>query len=111
MSCSRHPLWLIVRILFCVLGKAYDRSPCGTGTSAKLACLYADGKLKAGEVWRQGEHYQESIFEEGVVCTLRGVVCAARGELHPLIKGSAYVNADAQLILDGRDPFQWGIRV
>jgi len=34
-------------------GKAYDRSPCGTGTSAKLACMYADGKLKEGQVWRQ----------------------------------------------------------
>jgi 4-hydroxyproline epimerase len=33
-------------------GKAYDRSPCGTGTSAKLACLYADGKLHEGQVWK-----------------------------------------------------------
>ena len=32
-------------------GKAYDRSPCGTGTSAKLACLYADGILSEGQVW------------------------------------------------------------
>ena len=43
-------------------GKAYDRSPCGTGTSAKLACLYADGKLKPGQVWRQ-ESIVGSIFE------------------------------------------------
>jgi 4-hydroxyproline epimerase len=83
-------------------GKAYDRSPCGTGTSAKLACLYADGKLAEGEVWRQ-ESIIGSIFE--------GSFVLREGELHPRIKGSAYVNADAHLILDGRDPFQWGIRV
>jgi 4-hydroxyproline epimerase len=83
-------------------GKAYDRSPCGTGTSAKLACLYADGKLKQGEVWRQ-ESVIGSVFEGSFV--LRD------GQLYPRIKGSAYVNADAWLILDERDPFQWGIRV
>ena len=82
-------------------GKAYDRSPCGTGTSAKLACLYADGKLKEGEIWRQ-ESIIGSVFEGSF--TLRD------GQLLPRIKGSAYVNADAQLILDERDPFQWGIR-
>jgi 4-hydroxyproline epimerase len=82
-------------------GKAYDRSPCGTGTSAKLACLYADGKLKAGEIWRQ-ESIIGSVFE--------GSFTLLNGELHPHIKGSAYVNAEAQLILDEGDPFQWGIR-
>ncbi len=82
-------------------GKAYDRSPCGTGTSAKLACLYADGKLKEGEIWRQ-ESIIGSVFEGSF--TLRD------GELIPHIKGSAHVNAEACLILDERDPFQWGIR-
>jgi 4-hydroxyproline epimerase len=82
-------------------GKAYDRSPCGTGTSAKLACLHADGKLKEGEIWRQ-ESIIGSIFEGSF--TLRD------GQLLPHIKGSAFVNGDAQLILDERDPFQWGIR-
>ena len=47
-------------------GKAYDRSPCGTGTSAKLACLYADGKLQPGQVWRQ-ESIIGSVFEGSVV--------------------------------------------
>ncbi|MBV9612390.1 MAG: proline racemase family protein [Acidobacteriaceae bacterium] len=81
-------------------GGSYDRSPCGTGTSAKLACLYADGKLKEGEIWRQ-ESLIGSIFEASF--TLRG------GLLYPSIKGSAYVTADAQIIVDDEDPFAWGI--
>jgi 4-hydroxyproline epimerase len=82
-------------------GKAYDRSPCGTGTSAKLACLYADGKLREGEIWRQ-ESIVGSVFE--------GSVCVVEGKLYPRITGSAYVNAEADLILDERDPFCYGIR-
>lgn len=82
-------------------GKAYDRSPCGTGTSAKLACLYADGKLKVGEEWRQ-ESIVGSVFA--------GRVALVGGEVRPFITGAAYVNAEATLILDERDPFCWGIR-
>jgi 4-hydroxyproline epimerase len=82
-------------------GKAYDRSPCGTGTSAKLACLYADGKLREGEVWRQ-ESIVGSVFE--------GSVQVVNGELIPSIKGGAFVNAEATLLLDPDDPFCWGIR-
>jgi 4-hydroxyproline epimerase len=81
-------------------GKSYDRSPCGTGTSAKLACLYADGKLKEGQVWRQ-ESIVGSVFE--------GSISVIDGKLYPTIKGSAFVNAEATLILDERDPFCWGI--
>jgi 4-hydroxyproline epimerase len=82
-------------------GKAYDRSPCGTGTSAKLACLYAEGKLKPGQIWRQ-ESIVGSIFE--------GTVSVVEGQLYPEITGSAYVNAEADLILNDRDPFCHGIR-
>ena len=82
-------------------GKAYDRSPCGTGTSAKLACLYADGKLSEGETWRQ-ESIVGSIFE--------GSVEVRQGQIFPSIKGSAFVNSEAQLILDECDPFRMGIR-
>lgn len=82
-------------------GKAYDRSPCGTGTSAKLACLYADGKLAPGAVWRQ-QSIVGSIFE--------GRVEVVDGKLYPEITGSAFVNAEADLILDERDPFCYGIR-
>jgi len=83
-------------------GKAYDRSPCGTGTSAKLACLYADGKLREGQVWKQ-ESIVGSVFE--------GSVQTRDGQIYPSIKGSAFVNAEAELILDDADPFRMGIRV
>jgi 4-hydroxyproline epimerase len=82
-------------------GKAYDRSPCGTGTSAKVACLYTDGKLEAGEVWRQ-ESIVGGMFEAWVD--------VAGGEIRPTIRGRAFVNAEATLLLDPRDPFCWGIR-
>jgi len=82
-------------------GKAYDRSPCGTGTSAKLACLYADGKLREGETWRQ-ESIIGSIFE--------GSITVRDGQIYPSITGSAFVNGEADLILDEHDPFCMGIR-
>jgi 4-hydroxyproline epimerase len=82
-------------------GKEYDRSPCGTGTSAKLACLYADGKLAEGGIWRQ-ESIIGTIFEGGFA--LRD------GKLYPRVKGSAFITADATLIFDEQDPFRWGIR-
>jgi 4-hydroxyproline epimerase len=83
-------------------GKAYDRSPCGTGTSAKLACLYADGKIKEGQVWRQ-ESIVGSVFE--------GTVRVKDGKVYPSITGSAFVNAEAELILNPQDPLCMGIRV
>jgi 4-hydroxyproline epimerase len=82
-------------------GKAYDRSPCGTGTSAKLACLYADGKLQPGEIWRQ-ESILGSVFE--------GSVEVHDGRVLPTITGRAFVTGEGTLILDEQDPFCWGIR-
>ena len=82
-------------------GKAYDRSPCGTGTSAKLACLFADGKLAEGQTWRQ-ESIVGSVFE--------GTVSAIDDVVHPSIKGSAFITAESDLIFDERDPFVAGIR-
>jgi 4-hydroxyproline epimerase len=82
-------------------GKAYDRSPCGTGTSAKLACLYADGILAEGQVWRQ-ESIVGSVFE--------GTVSVIDNTIYPHIKGSAFITAESELILDVRDPFCMGIR-
>jgi 4-hydroxyproline epimerase len=82
-------------------GKAYDRSPCGTGTSAKLACLYADGKLREGMVWKQ-ESIVGSVFE--------GSIRVQDGKVLPSIRGSAFVNAEAELVLDPGDPFCMGIR-
>jgi 4-hydroxyproline epimerase len=81
-------------------GKSYDRSPCGTGTSAKMACLYADGKLKQEELWIQ-ESITGSIFQ--------GHVEVIGEKIIPFIRGSAFVTSEACLILDERDPFCWGI--
>ena len=82
-------------------GKAYDRSPCGTGTSAKLACLAADGKLAPGAVWRQ-ESLIGSVFE--------GSYRTDGERIIPRVRGSAYVNAEANLIIDPQDPLALGIR-
>jgi 4-hydroxyproline epimerase len=82
-------------------GKEYDRSPCGTGTSAKLACLYADGRLQEGEVWRQ-ESVIGTVFE--------GSFVVRDGRVFPRIKGAAFVSADSCLVLQEKDPFRWGIR-
>ncbi|MGH8079370.1 MAG: proline racemase family protein, partial [Lysobacter sp.] len=81
-------------------GLAYDRSPCGTGTSAKLACLAADGKLAAGALWRQ-ESVLGSLFEGSYRPGQRGVL--------PTITGSAHITACSLLLIDERDPFAWGI--
>jgi proline racemase len=85
-------------------GKAYDRSPCGTGTSAKLACLAADGKLDEDATW-----VQESIIGS----TFKGSFKwqdRRSGKILPCITGTAFVNAESALLLDERDPFCWGIR-
>ena len=81
-------------------GIEYDRSPCGTGTSAKLACLYADGKLAEGETWKQ-ESIIGSVFE--------GKVSIVGDKLIPSITGTAFVTAEIDLILDPNDPFCYGI--
>jgi 4-hydroxyproline epimerase len=85
-------------------GKAYDRSPCGTGTSAKVACLAADGKLAEGETW-----IQESILGSRFTACFRWQD-RAQGIVIPTITGTAHVTAEATLLLDERDPFCWGIR-
>ncbi|ODC04995.1 hydroxyproline-2-epimerase [Terasakiispira papahanaumokuakeensis] len=81
-------------------GNAYDRSPCGTGTSAKLACLAADQKLSPGERWVQasitGSQFEGHYQVEGE-------------RIRPYITGRAYLSADATLLIDEQDPFAWGI--
>ncbi len=83
-------------------GKAYDRSPCGTGTSAKLACLAADGKLAPGALWRQasviGSQFEASYQWQD------------DGRIVPTIRGRAHISAEATLLLEDDDPFAWGIR-
>jgi 4-hydroxyproline epimerase len=81
-------------------GGEYDRSPCGTGTSAKIACLVADGKLRPGQAWRQ----------EGILGTVfEGTPEWVGGELRPRIRGSAFVTGEGDLLFDERDPFVEGI--
>jgi proline racemase len=82
-------------------GGAYDRSPCGTGTSAKLACLAADRKLAEGESW-----VQESIIGS----TFTGTYRRDGDKIIPVITGTAHVICEAELLLDENDPFCWGIR-
>jgi hypothetical protein len=83
-------------------GGAYDRSPCGTGTSAKVACLAADGKLAPGAVWTQasiiGSRFEASYSLDN-------------GQVIPTIRGRAHISAKATLLLDPQDPFVWGIRL
>ena len=83
-------------------GKAYDRSPCGTGTSAKLACLYSDGKLQVGQTWRQ-QSVVGSIFESSVQVD--------GGKIIPTITGEAWVMAEGVILVDERDPFGKGISI
>lgn len=83
-------------------GKAYDRSPCGTGTSAKIACLAADGKLAPGEVWRQASIIG-SLFEASYA--------VEDGQVIPTLRGRAHMSAEATLLIEDGDPFAWGIRL
>ncbi len=84
-------------------GASFDRSPCGTGSSAKMACEYAAGRLRPGEVWRQ----------EGILGTVfTGSIAAIAGShdrVLPTISGRAWITAESTLIFDPTDPFREGI--
>ena len=82
-------------------GSEYDRSPCGTGTSAKLACLAADGKLAEGAIWQQ-ESIVGSVFDASYRTADEGVI--------PTIRGRAFMCGEGALLFDPTDPFRWGIR-
>jgi 4-hydroxyproline epimerase len=86
-------------------GKVYDRSPCGTGTSAKMACLAADGLLAPGKIWRQ-EGILGTVFEGSYE-----IDPEAEGEqrIIPTITGSAYITAESKLIFEPDDPFRLGV--
>lgn len=83
-------------------GGAYDRSPCGTGTSAKIACLIEDDKLSPGDKWRQ-ESITHSVFEASAQ--------VREERIFPTITGTAYVTAEASLYIDTVDPFRHGLNV
>ncbi len=82
-------------------GASFDRSPCGTGTSAKMACLYADGKLAPGDIWIQ-EGILGTCFEGRITGT-------PNGRVHPVITGRAWVTAESKLLFQNTDPFVSGI--
>ena len=82
-------------------GNAYDRSPCGTGTSAKLACLYADGKLQVGQVWRQAG-ILDTVFEGKIRLT-------EKGQIIPTITGRAWITGESIYLFSSSDPFRHGI--
>jgi len=88
-------------------GDAYDRSPCGTGTSAKVACLAADGKLEPGRVWRQ-QSIIGSVFDASYV---QGTPLDGTPTVVPTITGDAYIMAESRLCFDERDPFAAGIHL
>lgn len=90
-------------------GGAYDRSPCGTGTSAKLACLAADGKLAAGDIWNQ-ESIVGSVFEGSWQPDSATTSLSTDPVVIPTITGSAWVTGESNLILQPADPFRAGIR-
>lgn len=83
-------------------GGAYDRSPCGTGTSAKLACLAAKGELASGELW-----IQESIIGSQFKASYKGA--ETPGHIIPTITGQAYIYGETTLVFDPADPFQQGV--
>ena len=82
-------------------GMEYDRSPCGTGTSAKLACLHADGMLESGQTWRQAS-ILGTVFE----CRIEVI---ENDQITPIITGSAHITGEANLIIQEDDPFRHGI--
>lgn len=81
-------------------GRAYDRSPCGTGTSAKIACLAEDGHLAEGEVWRQ-----TSVTGGEFLASYRRI----NGEIRPEVSGRAFITAEMSPVFDPEDPFQFGL--
>jgi 4-hydroxyproline epimerase len=97
---SAHPGKASARSFVLCPGGAYDRSPCGTGTSAKVACLAQDGLLRPGECWQQ-ESVIGSVFEATFEWDPQGRAITT-------ITGAAHVTAESVLVLDPTDPFRWG---
>ncbi len=85
-------------------GMEYDRSPCGTGTSAKLACLASDGCLQPGDVWRQ-----ESVIGSTFDARFRWESDPASGRIIPTITGRAFICGQGELLIDAQDPFGFGL--
>jgi 4-hydroxyproline epimerase len=89
-------------------GGSFDRSPCGTGTSAKMACLHADGKLQPGQSWRQ-EGILGTVFIGSVETVIHGDASPDLKPIIPTFTGRAWITAESTLLFDPTDPFQEGI--
>ena len=86
-------------------GAAYDRSPCGTGTSAKLAVLHAKGELQTGQ-WFVSESVIGTRFRARVVKETKVGALAA---IVPEVEGSAWITGFPTFVLDPEDPCRYGI--
>lgn len=87
--------------------KAIDRSPCGTGTSARLAQLYAKGKLQVGE-----EYIHESFIGSKFTGKIESVTTLAGKEaIVPSVQGWAVVYGYNNIIIDDDDPYAHGFQV
>lgn len=82
-------------------GGSYDRSPCGTGCSAKMACLAADGAWLEGRDW-----IQESVIGSTYRVSYQR---AEEGRIIASIEGRAFVTSEAVLRFDSNDPYRFGI--
>jgi 4-hydroxyproline epimerase len=82
-------------------GNAYDRAPCGTGTSAKIATLHAKGQIETDQVWRQ-ESITGSIYE----ASLRLI----DGQLFPFIRSRAHITSKSSLLFKEADPLRGGLQ-
>jgi 4-hydroxyproline epimerase len=116
-SAAHHPGNHSRNFVLCP-GKAYDRSPCGTGTSAKLACLAAEGLLEPGQAWRQegilGTVFEGSYQFEDADLKVESdndsrETPAIDPRIIPTVTGSAFVMMEGTMIFDPRDPFQVGV--
>lgn len=81
----------------------YDRSPCGTGSSARLACLAAQNRLLPGE-----EITQESVIGSPYRLSYQP---GKQGGIVPSIIGQAYIMAESRLLFDAEDPYRLGIQL
>lgn len=85
----------------------FDRSPCGTGTCARLAVLHARGQIKEGEIFKH-----RSILGTEFISRIRGTASVGKyPAVLPTVKGRAWITSFKQVVLDSTDPFPEGFRI
>ena len=84
-----------------------DRSPTGTGASARIACLYARGKVKVGDTF-----IARSIIDSQIFCRIEAETSVGdKAAIHPSVSGRAWITGTRQLMLDPDDPWPAGYRI